>query len=98
MMKYIVILSVVLVVYWFLFNPTTKRIRKIQSLLNKDLSLCDVINSLNGWEIGPIQEDGLRIIINPASMPMYSLYITYRGKRPSNSEIKKLYFELTKNH
>lgn len=45
-------LSVVLIICFiaFFFNPTTVRIRKIQSLLNKDRSVCDVINSLKRLE------------------------------------------------
>lgn len=81
---------------WFCFNPAARRIRKIQSLLNKDRTICDFINSLDGWQIDNINKDGLCIAINPEYMPLYYLYITYRGKRPTNEEIKILHHEMTK--
>lgn len=90
----IMVLFVCVIVFFF-FNPVTVRIRKIQSLLNKDRSVCDVINSLNGWRIDNSSDWGLKILINPVTMPVYTLYITYKNERPNNSEIKRLCYELT---
>ena len=92
---WIIFVFFLLFVVWFLFNPTTQRIRKIQALINKDRSVCDVINSLDGWTIANIETDALVIIVNPIVMPLYKLYITYKGNRPSNKEIKFLYNKLT---
>ena len=96
-MKIILGLAFIVVVgiIYTLWSPTAKRIRKIQALINKDRTVCDFINSLDGWSIGNIGESGLRIMVAPSIMPMYALYITYKGKRPSNNEIKELYYELT---
>lgn len=77
------------------FNPAAVRIRKIQSLLNKDRTICDVINSIDGWSIDNLTTDGLRILIDPVVMPIYALYITYKGKSPTSYEIKDLYHRLT---
>lgn len=94
-----IIISVLILAFiiWFSYNPDTQRIRKIQSLLNKDRTICDFINMLDGWRIEPnlSSDRGLRIMINPVVMPMYSLYITYNGRRPTNDEIKILYDKLT---
>lgn len=90
-MTWIIIAALVLgFLIWFSSNPDAKRIRKIQSLLNKDRTICDFINTLDGWKIEPnlSSDRGLRIMINPVSMPMYALYITYKGRRPTNEEIK----------
>lgn len=94
-MSFIIVLLVLGLIVYFLWNPKAKRIRKIQSLINKDRSVCDVINSLSGWRIDREKKDGLRIVVNPVVMPMYDLYITYKGEAPSSDEIKRLYFELT---
>lgn len=89
-----IVLLVLIIIVFFLFNPNARRIRKIQALINKDRSVCDVVNALDGWKIDKSNQCGLRIIIDPVVMPMYSLYITYKGEMPSNKEIKNLYFEL----
>lgn len=97
-MTWIIIAALVLgFLIWFSFNPDAQRIRKIQSLLNKDRTICDFINTLDGWKIEPnlSSDRGLRIMINPVVMPMYALYITYKGRRPTNDEIKILYNKLT---
>lgn len=91
---YILILVLGFVIY-FMFNPTAVRIRKIQALLNKDRTVCDVINSINGWKIDNTSVDGLRILIDPKVMPIYPLYITYNLKRPTDQKIKELHHELT---
>lgn len=91
---YILILALGFVIY-FMFNPTAVRIRKIQALLNKDRTVCDVINSINGWKIDNTSVDGLRILIDPKLMPIYPLYITYNLKRPTDLKIKELHHELT---
>lgn len=77
------------------YNPNTERIEKIESLLNKDRSICDFINMLDGWRIDPLSNQGLRIMINPIVMPEYALYITYREHKPTNDETKILYDKLT---
>lgn len=96
-MKLILSLAVfvILVNVYFIFDPKSRRIRKIQSLINKDRTVCDFINLLNGWEISNIKRDALKIIVNPVVIPMYNLYITYKKRRPTNEEIKKLHWELT---
>lgn len=97
-MTWIIIAVLVLgFLIWFSFNPDAQRIRKIQSLLNKDRTICDFINTLDGWKIEPnlSSDKGLRIMINPVVVPMYALYITYKERRPTNDEIKVLYNRLT---
>lgn len=95
-MIWFILAAVVVVVLWFVFfDPNTKRIRDIQRLLNIDRSVCDVINSLDDWEITPYNTIGLRIVIDPKVMPMYNMYITYKGENPSIEKIKELHFELT---
>lgn len=66
-------------------------------MINKDRSVCDVINSLINWEISNVKSinDPLVIVVNPVVMPMYKLYITYKGLRPTNGQISELYYELT---
>lgn len=91
---YIVLLFIAFVVF-FIWNPTAVRIRKIQSLINKDRTVCDVINGLEGWKIDNIKTDALRILVN-SPIAVYALYITYKGKNPTRDEIKFLYVELTK--
>lgn len=86
---------IALVIYFILWNPTARRIRDINRLLNKDRTVCDFIVSLDGWNISPTETDGLKTIITPIGMPRYSLYITYKGERPSNAKIKELHYELT---
>lgn len=86
---------VVVGIIYALWNPTAKRIRKIQVLINKDRTVCDFINSLDGWSIGNIGTSGLRIMVDPVIIPMYALYITYKEEKPSNNEIKELYYALT---
>lgn len=57
-----------------------------------------MINSLNGWEILPVNNetnDALVVIVNPVDMPMYKMYITYQNSRPTSKEIKLLHWELT---
>ncbi len=88
-------LFILLILGFIIFNPTTTRIRKIQTLLNKDRSICDYINSLRGWHINNYEDSGLRIVIDPGYMPMYYLYITFAYERPDNDKIKELYDLLT---
>lgn len=90
-----VIVFIVIGLVYFLWNPNARRIRKIQFLINKDRTVCDVINSLNGWKISNINAEALVIVVNPVVMPMYKLFITYKNHRPSYNEIKALYWELT---
>lgn len=91
----IIVLFVVVSVVYFWGNPTAIRIRKIQSLINKDRTVCDVINRLEGWNIDNVKTEALRIIVN-SPITVYALYITYKGKNPTKDEIKFLYAELTK--
>lgn len=93
-----IIILVLVFIIWFLYNPTTRRIRAIQSLLNKDRSISDVINSINGWKIDNTSVNGVRILINPIVMPIYPLYITYNQRRPTNTEIKELHYKLTNSN
>lgn len=87
--------AVVIVVLFVFFNANAYRIRKINNIINKDKSVCDFIISLDGWNISPVKVDGLRIIVTPIGMPVYDLYITYNGQRPSNDKIWELYQKLT---
>lgn len=86
---------VVILLLLLFFNDNANRIRKINSLVNKDRTVCDFIISLDGWNVSTTETDGLRIIITPIGMPRYSLYITYKGERPSNDKIRELHYKLT---
>lgn len=90
-----IIIAVAAIFIWFLFNPTANRIRKINALIDKDRSVCDVIMSLDDWEVTPVNTGGLKIVL-PSSPIIKELYITYQGRRPDNSDIKYLHWELTK--
>lgn len=90
-----IIITVAAIFIWFFFNPTANRIRKINALINKDRSVCDVIMSLDNWEVTPINTGGLKMAL-PSSPIIKELYITYQGRRPDNSDIKYLYWELTR--
>ncbi|MBO7280589.1 MAG: hypothetical protein J6V00_05420 [Bacteroidaceae bacterium] len=85
----------VVVVLWFMFNPTAKRIREINALIDKDRSVCDVITSLEDWAVIPVDTGGLKIVL-PSSLIIKELYITYKGERPTNADIKYLHWELTR--
>ena len=90
-----IIITVAVIFIWFLFNPTANRIRKINALIDKDRSVCDVIMSLDDWEVTPVNTGGLKIVL-PSSPIIKELYITYQGRMPNKSDIKHLYWELTK--
>lgn len=90
--------AVVIVVLFVFFNANANRIRKINNIINKDRSVCDFIISLDGWNISPVKVDGLRIVITPIGMPVYDLYITYDGQRPSNDKIRELHYILTNSN
>lgn len=78
------------------FNPVTKRIRKINRIVNKDRTVCDFINELEGWSISHEESDGLPIVIFPeVNLPKYYLYITFQDRRPTNDEINELLHQLT---
>lgn len=102
MLTYYIIGLIVLCLVLFIFNPTTTRIRKINSIIQQDRSVCDYINSLNGWKIAPgietYQLDGVKIIISSMIGGTYNLFITYRKKRPTNSDIKYLFDKLTNSN
>lgn len=87
--------AIVIVVLLLFFNTNANRIRKINNIINKDRSVCDFIISLDGWNVSTTETGGLRIIITPIGMPRYSLYITYKGERPSNDNIRELHYKLT---
>lgn len=89
-----ILVVVAVLIIAILFNPTAVRIRKIQSLLNKDRTVCDFINKLDGWSISPMEVDGLKLLIN-SPMGMYALYLTYNGERPSNDKVKELHAKMT---
>lgn len=94
-----VVIAVVVALYCVFFNPTTTRIRKINNVLNRDRTVCDFINEIEGWDISPDKSDGLRIVITPPfGLAKYYLYITYNGERPTNDQIKKLHLELTRSN
>lgn len=96
-MHWIITIATVIVIafLWLSFNPYARKVRTIQTLLNKDRTICDVINLLDGWNINPTDKQGLRIIIDPIFMPMYPLYITYKEHMPTDKELKELYNALT---
>lgn len=94
-MMYFILVPLLLFALWLLFNPTTRRIRKINVLLNKDRSICDFINALQNWEISPVNHNGLRMVIIPTNLPRYNLYITYKNRIPENKDIAQLYHVLT---
>lgn len=91
----LIICLIIFLLALFIYNPTTNKIREINNIINKDRSVCDFINSLNGWAINNFEECGLRIVITPIGMPVYHLYITYNGQRPENDKIKELHYKLT---
>ncbi|MCU6767392.1 hypothetical protein OCV73_00250 [Barnesiella propionica] len=101
-MEFVIYIAVLLLcaLIFFLWNPNTRRIRKIQSLINKDRSVCDVINYSDGWNISNVNvtNDALVIMVDPGVMPIYKLYITYKNRKPTNSEIRTLYHELTNDN
>lgn len=92
----IYIISIVAIaILWFLFNPTASRIREINALIDKDRSVCDVITKLEDWAVIPVDTGGLKIVL-PSSPIIKELYITYKGERPTNADIKYLHWELTR--
>lgn len=91
----ILIVVIILAIIVVLRNPIAKKIKKINDLLNIDRSICDFIETLSGWEISPVENDGLCVVITPVGLPKYNLYITYNKKRPENKDIIRLYHALT---
>ena len=81
-MTFAICAAVVIIVLLVFFNDNANRIRKINNIINKDRSVCDFILSLDGWNVSTTETEGLRVIITPIWMPRYSLYLTYKGKRP----------------
>lgn len=94
-MTFAICAAVVIIVLLVFFNDNANRIRKINNIINKDRSVCDFILSLDGWNVSTTETEGLRVIITPIGMPRYSLYLTYKGKRPSNDKIRELHYKLT---
>lgn len=92
-----ILIVVIVLLVAMLFNPSANRIREVQNLLNKDRSVCDFINELDGWSISPMEINGLKILIN-SPMGVYPLYITYNGERPSNDEVKELHAKMTSEY
>ena len=90
-----IITAIVVFLLWLSFNPYARKVRKIQSLLNKDRTVCDVINMLDGWSVNPTDKQGLRILIDPVVMPIYPLYITCHNHMPTDKELGYLYKILT---
>lgn len=92
-----VVVFLCLLLYFVFFRPEVRKIRKIQSLINKDRSVCDFIQALPDWNIGPgeTNKDGLVVLVDPVVMPIYKLIITYKGNRPTSAQIKILHSELT---
>lgn len=87
--------AMIVVLLLFFFNPKANRIRKINSIINKDRSVCDFIASLDGWNIDAFAVQGLRMVITPKGFPVYYLYITYNEKNPSDDKVWELYHSLT---
>ena len=95
-MLIIIAVTIFLVCYMF-FSATTRRIRKIQSLINKDRTVCDYIETLSGCNVcsEKLSKEGLAILVKPIAMPLYKLKITYYEKTPTNEQIDNLYKSLT---
>lgn len=91
----VIIAAIAAFLLWLSFNPYARKVRKIQSLLNKDRTVCDVINMLDGWSINSTDKQGLRILIDPVVMPIYPLYITCHDHMPTDKELGFLYKALT---
>lgn len=90
MITSIIIAVVILALYMFFFNSGAKNIRNLQSLINKDRSVCDVINNYQGWQISPRKSGSMKLIIN-STMGVYGLYLTYNNQSPTNAEMTQLY-------
>lgn len=97
-MVFAICAAVVIVALLLFFNTNANIISKINNIINKDRSVCDFIISLKGWDISPVEVDGLRIVITPMGLPVYHLYITYNGQRPSNDKIRELHYKLTNDN
>lgn len=91
----VIIAAIAAFLLWLSFNPYARKVRKIQSLLNKDRTVCDVINMLDGWSINSTDKQGLRILIDPVVMTIYPLYITCHDHMPTDKELGFLYKALT---
>lgn len=99
-----IVLAVVAVILLVFFNPTARKIRKINELIDKDRSICIFIMTYVGWNVTPIEGFcstpetwGLKIILSDCqNSKLKEMYITYNSKRPTNEEIDYLYNELTK--
>lgn len=93
----IVILLAIFIAYFF--NPSANRIRKIQSLINKDRTVTDAINIIDDWLISSCvgMDCGIRILVIPElkMWPKYYLYLTYKERMPTAEEIKNLHLALT---
>lgn len=92
-----ILLAVVAIVLIFIFMKGTgaSEIASINNLVQKDRSVCDYINNLPGWAVGPYGEEGIKIVINAHGAGTYNLYITYNGIRPTTKQFKDLHYKLT---
>lgn len=81
-----------LLFYW---ANSTSEIYKINKILNKDRTVCDFIEGIDGWSITFFPCDAIRLVITPPNMDKYYLYLSYRGKKPDESKLKELYHLLT---
>lgn len=83
----------------YFFNPNANRIRKIQSLINKDRTVTDAINIMDGWLVSScVGMDcgvALLVITELKRFPKYYLYLTYKERTPTAEEIKNLHLALT---
>lgn len=93
----IVILLAIFIAYFF--NPSANRIRKIQSLINKDRTVTDAINIMDDWLVSSCvgMDCGVALLVIPElkMCPKYYLYLTYKERMPTAEEIKNLYLTLT---
>ena len=85
------VIGLLIVVLLILFNPYANLTRKINNIINIDRSVCDYIDSFEGWSVSPIKCDSLRIVIFPTGLPSYYLYVTYKGRKPNTKELESLY-------
>ena len=83
----------------YFFNPNANRIRKIQFLINKDRTVTDAINIMDGWLVSSCvgMDCGVALLVIPElkMCPKYYLYLTYNERTPTAEEIKNLHLALT---
>lgn len=64
---------------------------RIKRAINKDLSICELINEImDDWMISPYESNGVRITINSNFLPKLRVYITYQDRKPTIIELDQL--------